>query len=133
MKDLYTEIRTSAKGYVAENDVERFIEQIARVESSVRVYFFQVTPSKDKISLEFGGHVGNSVIDITIGEGLLDIIVVPLAQVTAIRFIDLSDSCTLHLFSSTLGDLKYTAVRNQSRAQLRKYWEHVQENFISRG
>ena len=51
MTDLYTEIRASAKGYVAGNDVERFIEQIARVESHVDAYFFQVSPSKDKVGL----------------------------------------------------------------------------------
>ena len=133
MKDLYTEIRTSAKGYLAEKDVERFIEQIARVESRVDAYFFQVTHSKDTVGLEFSGHVGNSVIDITTGEGSLTIVVVPLSQVNQLQFFDSSESSTLKIYHAGMGQLAYTSVREQSRAQLRKYWERVQEILINRG
>lgn len=126
MELLYKTIRKTAMGRLPDEFVDEFIRTIARWESSVREYFFQLTESSPSPVLEFGAHAGDALIDLAAQPNNWKTSVIPLESVQGLEMLDKENSTEFFIRSAGTEDIRYHAVLDSERARLRDYARHVE-------
>lgn len=137
MKDIYD----TALKYFDGDTLVKFTKILVPWEKDLKSYFFQVAQSQSPNvpQLELGAHVGEAIIDITFIKGLTQsIIVVPCCAINLISFIEgvnFSDLTISSLSPSSphqLSGIRYQAVLDKSREQLKEYATHLQNIIIEK-
>jgi len=131
MSNRYEIIRATAAGYFTEDIVEHFIKTVSEWESRLLASFFQLKQQGEIAVLEFAGHAGPLLLDITVQKDKTDITLQALSKTSRIHLIETQATTELNIQTEGLSGLVYTAVLEKSRAELREYARHLQRVFAA--
>jgi len=131
MSNRYEIIRATAAGYFTEDIVEHFIKIVSEWESRLLASFFQLKQQGEIAQLEFAGHVGPLLLDITVQKDKTDIILQAFSKTARIYLTETQSTTELKIHTEGIMGLGYTAVLEKSRADLREYARHLQRVFAA--
>ena len=124
------EIYKIALQYFPQDLIDKFIELISRWKSQTQSFFFQVAQLGDNLQLEFGGLVGEAIIDITTTKVSTKITTIQASTISAILLDDAENFTRLTIVAGGQIVGTYQAMLEKSRTELKEYAKNLQHLII---